>query len=101
MLRQASHDAGEVLSMTRDDEASRGKLGRLSRQAVGAGGGVGGFDGLMPNVELHGSRPPEIDRGHPCSHRSASPACVTILFPFRRLMGIYYVNLSTNFDKRP
>ena len=63
MLRQASHDAGEVLSMTRDDEASRGKLGRLSRQAVGAGGGVVGFDGLMPNVELHGLRPPEIGRG--------------------------------------
>ena len=36
-------------------------MGRLSWQAVGAGGGVVGFDGLMPNVELHGLRPPEID----------------------------------------
>ena len=69
MLRSAQHDRGEALGMMQakgsawlgDDEASRGKMGRLSRQAVGAGGGVVGFDGLMPNVELHGLRPPEID----------------------------------------
>ena len=90
-----------MLSMTRDDEASRGKLGRLSRQAVGAGGGVVGFDGLMPNVEMHGLRPPEIDRGHPCSHRSTFPAGVTSLCPFDRMVGVYYVNISTNFAKPP
>ncbi len=54
LSRTAEHDSGEGLSMIGDDEASRGKMGRLSWQAVGAGGGVVGFDGLMPNVGLRG-----------------------------------------------
>ncbi len=83
-----------------DDEASRGKLGRLVWQAAWLVAGWW-FGGLMPkkmDARAHQGSPDATRRGptaeRPCSRWSIAPAVLVILLLLLLLIALTYVNIA-------